>query len=38
MAYSVGDTVIYPHHGAAVIERKEARELKGESASTWSSA
>jgi CarD family transcriptional regulator len=30
MAYSVGDTVIYPHHGAAVIERKEARELKGE--------
>jgi CarD family transcriptional regulator len=31
MAYSVGDTVIYPHHGAAVIERKEERELKGES-------
>src|SRR5690554_2103400 len=30
MAYSVGDTVIYPHHGAAVIERKEERELKGE--------
>jgi CarD family transcriptional regulator len=31
MAYSVGDTVIYPHHGAAVVERKEERELKGES-------
>ncbi len=29
MAYSVGDTVIYPHHGAAVIERKEDRELQG---------
>jgi CarD family transcriptional regulator len=30
MAYSVGDTVIYPHHGAAIVERKEERELKGE--------
>jgi CarD family transcriptional regulator len=30
MAYSVGDTVIYPHHGAAVIEKRETRELKGE--------
>lgn len=29
MAYSVGDTVIYPHHGAAVIERKEDREMQG---------
>jgi len=29
MAYSVGDTVIYPHHGAAVIERKEGREMQG---------
>jgi len=29
MAYSVGDTVIYPHHGAAVIERKEDREMPG---------
>ena len=30
MAYQVGETVIYPHHGAAVIEKKEKRELKGE--------
>ncbi|MGA1078138.1 MAG: CarD family transcriptional regulator [Nitriliruptoraceae bacterium] len=30
MAFSVGDTVVYPHHGAAVIERTEQRELKGE--------
>ena len=30
MAFSVGDTVVYPHHGAAVIEKKERRELSGE--------
>ncbi len=30
MAYSVGDTVVYPHHGAAVVESLEQRELKGE--------
>lgn len=30
MAYSVGDTVVYPHHGAAVIEKVEQRELNGE--------
>lgn len=30
MAYSVGDTVVYPHHGAAVIEKTEERELSGE--------
>ena len=30
MNFTVGDTVIYPHHGAAVIEGKETRELKGE--------
>jgi CarD family transcriptional regulator len=30
MAFNVGDTVIYPHHGAAVIEKVETRELKGE--------
>lgn len=30
MPYTVGDTVVYPHHGAAVIEKKEQRELKGE--------
>ena len=23
MAFKVGDRVVYPHHGAAVIERKE---------------
>jgi CarD family transcriptional regulator len=30
MAYSVGDTVIFPHHGAVVIERTEEREHAGE--------
>lgn len=30
MAYSVGDTVVYPHHGAAVVEATEKREHKGE--------
>jgi CarD family transcriptional regulator len=28
--FSVGDNVVYPHHGAAVIVRKERRELEGE--------
>lgn len=30
MAYSVGDTVVYPHHGAAVVEAREQRELRGQ--------
>ncbi len=30
MTFSIGDTVIYPHHGAAVIEKVETRQLKGE--------
>src|SRR3982074_3622670 len=30
MAFKVGDRVVYPHHGAAVIERKEMREVFGE--------
>ena len=25
MSFKVGDRVVYPHHGAAVIERKEMR-------------
>jgi CarD family transcriptional regulator len=29
MAYDVGDTVVYPHHGAAVIEKRETRTLQG---------
>lgn len=29
MSYAVGDTVVYPHHGAAVIEAQETRTLKG---------
>jgi len=28
--FEVGDRVVYPHHGAAVIERKEKREVFGE--------
>src|SRR5699024_605522 len=30
MDFKVGDTVVYPHHGAAQIEGIEQRELKGE--------
>jgi CarD family transcriptional regulator len=30
MTYRVGDTVVYPHHGAAVIEKRETRSLQGE--------
>jgi len=29
MSYDVGDRVVYPHHGAAVIERREMREAFG---------
>ena len=30
MAFKVGDRGVYPHHGAAVIEKKETREAFGE--------
>ena len=30
MSYDVGDRVVYPHHGAAVIERREMRDAFGE--------
>ena len=30
MAFNVGDTVVYPHHGAALIEAVETRTVKGE--------
>jgi CarD family transcriptional regulator len=29
MAYGVGDTVIYPNHGAAVVKEIETRRFKG---------
>jgi len=29
MAFNVGETVVYPHHGAALIEAIETREIKG---------
>jgi len=28
--FDVGDKVVYPHHGAAVVEKVEQRELMGE--------
>ncbi|MGH9293187.1 MAG: CarD family transcriptional regulator, partial [Acidimicrobiales bacterium] len=28
--FDVGDKVVYPHHGAAVVERREMREAFGE--------
>ncbi|MEO9223421.1 MAG: CarD family transcriptional regulator [Acidimicrobiales bacterium] len=30
MAFNVGDRVVYPHHGAAIIKRKEDRDAFGE--------
>ena len=30
MSYKPGDRVVYPHHGAAVIEKKEKRTMFGE--------
>ncbi|MGH9165818.1 MAG: CarD family transcriptional regulator [Acidimicrobiales bacterium] len=30
-AFDVGDKVVYPHHGAAVIEKREHKEAFGES-------
>jgi CarD family transcriptional regulator len=30
MAFKVGDRVVYPHHGAAVIKKKESRQVEGE--------
>jgi CarD family transcriptional regulator len=30
MSFKPGDRVVYPHHGAAVIERKEKRQAFGE--------
>ena len=29
MTFKVGDTVVYPHHGAALIEAVEVRVIKG---------
>ena len=29
MGYRIGDTVVYPHHGAAVIEKREKRVHDG---------
>jgi CarD family transcriptional regulator len=30
MTFEVGETVVYPHHGAALIEAIETRTIKGE--------
>ena len=30
MPFDVGDKVVYPHHGAAIIERREKRNVFGE--------
>ena len=30
MTFKVGETVVYPHHGAALIEDIEIRVIKGE--------
>ena len=30
MPFDVGEKVVYPHHGAAVIEKRETKEFNGE--------
>jgi len=30
MPYDVGDKVVYPHHGAAIIEGREEKEIDGQ--------
>ena len=30
MTFSVGDKVVYPHHGAALVEKREKRKLEVE--------
>ncbi len=30
MAFDIGDKVVYPHHGAAIVERREQKEAFGE--------
>jgi CarD family transcriptional regulator len=30
MAFDVGDKVVYPHHGAAIIEKREVKKAFGE--------
>jgi CarD family transcriptional regulator len=30
MTFDVGDKVVYPHHGAAIIEKKEMKQMNGE--------
>lgn len=32
MSFSVGQTVVHPHHGAAIVDQFEERELNGETA------
>ena len=35
MAFTVGETVVYPHHGAALIEEIKTRIIKGEERRIW---
>src|SRR3954447_23401520 len=30
MTFTVGETIVYPNHGAAIIEEIETRQIKGE--------
>jgi len=34
-AFRVGDKVVYPHHGAAVIEGMQERQIEGETREYW---
>jgi CarD family transcriptional regulator len=34
-SFRVGDKVVYPHHGAAVIEGTQERQIEGETRTYW---
>ena len=36
VVFDIGDKVVYPHHGAAIVERRETKEAFGEKRSTSS--
>ena len=38
MTFKAGDRVVYPHHGAAIVEKKEKKKAFGEEKETWSCA
>ena len=35
MAFKVGDRVVYPHHGAAIVEEKKVKTIFGFQKTLW---